>query len=190
MYAGIGFRIRPQITQIRADVFETTHFRSPASENRRNLWTVSPNTARSYHARMDRILPAERSRVMAAVPSRQTSLERVFAAALRLAGLPGFGLNARDVEGRPDIVFRRSKVAVFVDACFWHACRWHCRRPGSNREYWDWKMDRNRRRDRAVNAALRAEGWRVVRVWEHQLADPPKLARAIARVREAIETRQ
>ncbi|MEO6060613.1 MAG: very short patch repair endonuclease [Thermoflexales bacterium] len=135
---------------------------------------------------MDRVSPAERSRVMAAVPSQQTSLERTFAAVLRAAGLRGFGLNARGIQGRPDIVFRRAKVAVFVDACFWHACRWHCRRPASNREYWDWKMDRNRRRDRAVNSALRAEGWKVVRVWEHQLADPPKLARAIVRVREAM----
>ena len=110
---------------------------------------------------MDRVSKAERSRVMAAVPSRQTSIERAFAATLRAAGLRGFALNPADIEGRPDIVFRRAKVAVFVDACFWHACRWHCRRPASNRDYWDWKMARNRRRDRAVTAALRAQGWRV-----------------------------
>ncbi len=123
---------------------------------------------------------------MAAVPSRRTSLERAFAAALRAAGLRGFGMNAQDILGRPDIVFRRARVVVFVDSCFWHACRWHCRRPASNTEYWAWKMARNKARDRSVNRALREQGWSVVRVWEHQLDNPARLARAIERVRAAF----
>ena len=83
-------------------------------------------------------------------------------------------------------VVRRARVAIFVDSCFWHACPWHCRRPSSNTAYWTAKMARNRARDRAVNRALRGLGWRVVRVWEHQLADPGRLERAVARVCAAL----
>ena len=76
------------------------------------------------------------------------------------APLPG-------VRCRPDIVFTRAKVAVFVDGCFWHGCPEHGTRPRANREYWDDKIARNRARDRRNNAAFEAAGWRVMRFWEH-----------------------
>jgi DNA mismatch endonuclease (patch repair protein) len=65
---------------------------------------------------------------------------------------------------------------VFVDGCFWHGCPQCYRRPASNRKYWDEKVQRNRARDRAVVRALRAEGWKVVRIWEHQLAHSRRVA--------------
>ena len=68
---------------------------------------------------------------------------------------------------RPDVVFRRRRVAVFVDGCFWHSCPVHGNRPIHNNTYWDAKFERNSRRDRRVNECLSELGWRVVRIWEH-----------------------
>lgn len=70
---------------------------------------------------------------------------------------------------RPDFVFRREKVAVFVDGCFWHRCPLHCQMPENNREFWEQKLSRNVERDRLVDRELRKAGWRVWRVWEHSL---------------------
>lgn len=71
------------------------------------------------------------------------------------------------VAVRPDIVFTRSGVAVFVDGCFWHSCPLHQHIPTSNRAYWVPKLQANVDRDRRVDTALVACGWSVVRVWEH-----------------------
>lgn len=68
---------------------------------------------------------------------------------------------------RPDLVFSRRRVAVFVDGCYWHACAEHGRRPSDPTGYWAAKLEANVARDARVNEALRAAGWRVVRVWEH-----------------------
>jgi DNA mismatch endonuclease, patch repair protein len=69
---------------------------------------------------------------------------------------------------RPDIVFTRKRVAVFVDGCFWHCCPEHFRAPSRNLSYWEPKLARNVERDRAQDAALAAVGWTVVRIWEHE----------------------
>ncbi|MFI0485632.1 very short patch repair endonuclease [Actinomadura sp. 9N215] len=84
---------------------------------------------------------------------------------------------------RPDIVFTARKVAVFVDGCFWHVCPEHGREPTSNEWYWTPKLRRNVERDRAADAALKAAGWRVVRLWEHE-----PLPAAIDAVVEAVGT--
>jgi DNA mismatch endonuclease (patch repair protein) len=67
-----------------------------------------------------------------------------------------------------DIVVRRARLAIFVDGCFWHGCPEHGVRPRSNADYWAKKIARNIARDGRNDAALRARGWRVVRVWEHE----------------------
>jgi len=69
---------------------------------------------------------------------------------------------------RPDIVFTRRRVAVFVDGCFWHRCPEHGTSPRSNSDYWRAKLDRNVARDRRVDATLGRAGWRSLRVWEHE----------------------
>jgi DNA mismatch endonuclease, patch repair protein len=68
---------------------------------------------------------------------------------------------------RPDVVFTRAKVAVFVDGCFWHSCPDHGTSPTRNADYWGPKLARNAERDREQTAALKAAGWTVVRIWEH-----------------------
>jgi DNA mismatch endonuclease, patch repair protein len=82
---------------------------------------------------------------------------------------------------RPDIAFTRLKVAVFVDGCFWHACPDHGSKPKNNEWYWSPKLLRNVERDRAADAALTADGWQVVRLWEHVPLDD-----AVAAVLEAL----
>ena len=83
---------------------------------------------------------------------------------------------------RPDIVFTRARVAVFVDGCFWHGCPEHGTRPRSNERYWTAKIEVNRRRDREQTTRLEQAGWRVVRIWEHE---PPD--RAAARIVDLLD---
>ena len=73
------------------------------------------------------------------------------------------------VFGKPDFVFRQQRLALFVDGCFWHACPKHSKLPANNRPFWKKKMAANQARDRRVNRTLRQGGWRVVRIWEHDL---------------------
>ena len=81
--------------------------------------------------------------------------------------------------GRPDFVFPDSRVALFVDGCFWHGCPKHYIKPKNNSAFWKRKLHANRARDRQVNRELRRKGWRVVRIWEHDLClkNPKWLAR-------------
>jgi len=81
--------------------------------------------------------------------------------------------------GRPDFTFPSARLVIFVDGCFWHGCKAHSKPPKTNCEYWNKKLLRNRERDRLVAAALRERGWRVLRVWEHELA--PKNERGCVR---------
>jgi DNA mismatch endonuclease (patch repair protein) len=72
---------------------------------------------------------------------------------------------------RADIVFTRRRLAVYLDGCFWHGCPDHYTRPVANREFWDEKVANNRARDVRTNEVLGAEGWAVVRFWEHESPD-------------------
>jgi len=123
---------------------------------------------------------------MRRVRSRDTSPELALRSALHRRGLR-YSLRRR-LPGSPDVIFTGAHVAVFVDGCFWHGCPEHCRRPSSNRAYWTAKIDRNMARDRRVDAELRASGWRVVRLWEHEVRASP--ARCAARVERIVRRRR
>jgi DNA mismatch endonuclease (patch repair protein) len=73
------------------------------------------------------------------------------------------------LPGTPDFVFPAARLAIFVDGCFWHGCPKHFRPPGRNAQFWLAKISANKRRDRRVDRELKDKGWRVVRIWEHQL---------------------
>lgn len=75
----------------------------------------------------------------------------------------------RKFKVRPDFVFPKLKLAVFVDGCFWHGCPKHGTQPKGNAAFWKKKFTRNVARDRLVTRALRRAGWRVLRIWEHTL---------------------
>lgn len=91
------------------------------------------------------------------------------------------------VFGKPDFVFVMHRIAVFVDGCFWHACPKHSNMPANNRPFWKKKLTANKARDLAVNKALRQAGWRVIRVWEHELTKHPQSC--VERIRKRLETR-
>lgn len=90
--------------------------------------------------------------------------------------LDGVGMPRR----RADVVFSRRQVAVFVDGCFWHACPDHATSPKANGGWWAAKLAGNVARDRETDAVLRAAGWTVVRIWEHE--DPIAAADAVESV--------
>jgi DNA mismatch endonuclease, patch repair protein len=85
------------------------------------------------------------------------------------------------VFGKPDFIFPASRLAIFVDGCFWHGCPTHGSIPVSNRLFWLRKIKRNCDRDRLVNRELRKTGWRVLRIWQHDLRKPALVARRIGR---------
>lgn len=91
------------------------------------------------------------------------------------------------LPGRPDFAFRPEKVALFVDGCFWHGCPLCYRAPTSNASFWAQKVARNRAHDKKIVLELRAAGWRVLRLWEHDLRQPNRAAARIRRVLRRAE---
>lgn len=83
---------------------------------------------------------------------------------------------------RPDVVFTRARIAVFVDGCFWHGCREHQVIPKANSDYWAPKLRRNIDRDRQVDETLMSSGWQVIRIWEHD-----DIEVAAARIETAVK---
>lgn len=126
----------------------------------------------------------KRSEVMRAIRSSgNQSTEIKLARLLRKNGLSGWRRGIR-LLGRPDFVFAKERVALFVDGCFWHKCPLHCTVPHNNQEFWNRKLERNVKRDRQVSRSLRAQGWFVVRVWEHELrsASTDRLVQRLCRL--------
>jgi DNA mismatch endonuclease (patch repair protein) len=99
----------------------------------------------------------------------------------RLAKITGWRRRSR-VFGKPDFVFPKSRVAIFVDGCFWHQCPTHGTIPAGNRTFWKAKLERNSRRDKLVARTLKASGWRVVRIWQHDLRDSKKVLKRLRKV--------
>lgn len=102
---------------------------------------------------------------------RNTKPELALRSCLHRAGMRyrvDLRVDGDGVRVRPDIVFTKVKVAVFVDGCFWHQCPNHRNVPAQNRDYWLPKLEANVRRDRRVDNALAGSGWHVERVWEHE----------------------
>ena len=95
--------------------------------------------------------------------------ELALAKLLRRHGITGWRRN-QPVFGKPDFVFRQVRLALFVDGCFWHGCPKHATKPANNRAFWRRKLSSNKTRDRLVTRTLRKTGWRVLRIWEHELA--------------------
>ena len=110
----------------------------------------------------------KRSQVMARIRSRgNAATELRLLRLLKTSDVTGWR-RGYPLAGKPDFVFRRLRLAVFVDGCFWHGCPRCYNEPKSNRVFWRRKIARNRERDLAVNRALRRAGWRVLRIWQHE----------------------
>jgi DNA mismatch endonuclease (patch repair protein) len=123
----------------------------------------------------------KRSEIMSQVRSRgnratEVRLVRVF----RKHRLVGWRRNIR-LFGNPDFVFPAERLAIFVDGCFWHSCPLHGSIPLNNRPFWKRKLARNRRRDILVSRELRKLGWRVIRIWQHELGNSDRVAGRVRR---------
>jgi DNA mismatch endonuclease (patch repair protein) len=124
---------------------------------------------------------AKRSQIMAAVRSRgNKATEMKLVKIFRDLRITGWRRNRR-LFGNPDFVFPKLKLAIFVDGCFWHGCHKHLRMPSDNRAYWLCKIKRNQTRDRATARALRNSGWRVLRIWEHELRFVARVAHRLTK---------
>lgn len=127
---------------------------------------------------------AKRSEVMSRIRGRgNKDTELALAKLLRAAGITGWRRHVA-LFGKPDFTFRKLRVVIFVDGCFWHACPKHATMPASNRAFWQKKLTGNQTRDRLVTRALQKDGWRVIRIWEHDLSTS---IRVLNRIRRAID---
>jgi DNA mismatch endonuclease (patch repair protein) len=131
---------------------------------------------------------------MQSVKGKGTRLEKRLFAMLAGMGLKGWKKNVGNLAGKPDVAFVSRRVAVFIDGCFWHGCP-YCRRklPQTNREYWKSKIKRNVALAKLHNQRLRRDGWTVIRVWEHEIANTARIKvrilRAVGRKEQGFEKR-
>jgi DNA mismatch endonuclease (patch repair protein) len=127
---------------------------------------------------------AKRSEVMSRIRGRgNKNTELVLMKLLRQNRIAGWRRNQK-VFGKPDFVFSKARLVIFVDGCFWHSCPKHSNKPKSNSSFWEKKLEANKARDRLVSRALRKAGWKVIRIWEHDLKDNSH--KVIARVTQAL----
>lgn len=127
---------------------------------------------------MDTVNKEVRSRIMSSVKSRGNgTTEMPLASSMRSLGVSGWRRHRRiripSGSVRPDFVFPRERLAIFVSGCFWHMCSRHCSIPKSNREFWEAKLLANRARDKRNNRELREVGWDVLTIWEHSVRRGP-----------------
>lgn len=170
-----------------------------APESRRSRLSAEPDdTARGIYPAVDagdrrgvtpRANPSsdQVSRRMQRQASRDTLPEMALRSALHALGLR-YRVHQRPIRGvrrEADVVFRRARVAVFVDGCFWHGCPNHASWPKANAAWWKEKIEANRRRDSDTDIRLASAGWLAVRVWEHEEADGAA-SRIAALVRERL----
>lgn len=131
--------------------------------------------------------PMTRSEIMGSVRTKNSGAEQALRSALHRSGLR-FRLHKRNEGIAVDIVFIQSKVAVFVDGCFWHGCPRHATFPKTNQGYWLPKLAENKLRDKKQSDRLRRAGWKVMRVWEHDCLPPAP--RVVDRIRIAVRERR
>lgn len=147
----------------------------------------------------DIVDPAKRSLMMSRIRGRgNLSTELALAAAFKRQSITGWrrhlllkpiavkddgssSKKAYRITVRPDFIFRRGKLAIFVDGCFWHGCPLHSKLPTTNAEFWANKISGNIERDKRATKALQSAGWQVIRLWEHELTSPDDVARRVAR---------
>ena len=121
----------------------------------------------------------KRSEVMSRIRGKgNKATELAMIRILRTHHISGWRRN-QPILGKPDFVFRKQHLALFVDGCFWHCCPEHSKIPESNREFWEKKLQKNKERDQYVSEQLGIMGWKVERIWEHELINPSDVAAKI-----------
>jgi len=118
--------------------------------------------------KMDNLTKEQRRKNMQHIRSTDTAPERAIMESLKNRRIY-FAAHVSKIIGKPDIVFRRKKVVIFIDSDFWHGHPKRCIMPKTNPSYWKKKIEGNRKRDKFVNAELKNNGWTVVRLWEYNI---------------------
>lgn len=131
----------------------------------------------------DVLTPQQRSYNMSRIKSRETGPEIRLRKLLFAKGIRGYRTNY-GIPGRPDIVFTRLKIAVFIDGCFWHKCPKCFKKPATRSKFWMDKINSNVKRDREVNEILKKAGWKVIRLWEHEINETP--AKAVDKIAKIL----
>ena len=132
----------------------------------------------------------KRSQVMSRILGRgNRDTEVALAQLLRAAGITGWRRH-QAIFGKPDFVFYHQRIALFVDGCFWHCCPVprHSPVPKTRRAWWKAKLDRNKARDREVNRELKRSGWKVLRIWEHEIRHGCRVIKRILRALESCKS--
>lgn len=128
---------------------------------------------------------AKRSEVMSRIRGRgNRDTELALAKLFRAHRITGWRRH-QAMFGKPDFVFSKLKLTIFVDGCFWHGCPKHGTQPATRRAFWENKFARNKTRDRLVNRTLRQRGWKILRIWQHELTRRNE-ARLLARLLRAL----
>lgn len=133
----------------------------------------------------DKLTVRERSRRMSLIRSKSTIFEQNLIAVLKKQTRKTFITNDVSILGKPDIVFKKRRVCVFSDSNFWHGWQYPRWKHLLKNDFWREKIERNRARDRKVTQKLRAKGWVVLRLWEHQLKKDQSVC--VKRVMEALK---
>lgn len=115
----------------------------------------------------DNLTKEQRSFCMSKVKGKNTAPELILKDRIE-----GFQYQPKNIFGRPDFINWMDKIIIFVDGCFWHKCSRHFKEPKSNKNYWIPKIEKNVVRDREVDLIYRIAGWRIIRIWEHELKSP------------------
>ena len=130
---------------------------------------------------VDVLTPKQRAFCMSRIRSSNTSPEMMLRKCIFRAGLR-YRVKSKLI-GKPDIVFPKEKVVVFIDGCFWHGCTLHSKPPSTNQDYWRNKIAMNITRDSKITKELEATGWAVIRLWEHDVkADVDKCKQNVINV--------
>jgi len=121
---------------------------------------------------MDVLSEDQRKLNMSRIRGKNTSPEIKIRKILWSQGIRGYRIHY-NLPGKPDIVFTRQKVVIFIDGCFWHKCPICFQEPETRREFWMKKINSNVERDKKTTYHLEKEGWRVMRFWEHDVRKNP-----------------
>lgn len=117
----------------------------------------------------DNLTKKNRSILMSKIRSKNTKFEKKFIAVLSKETRKKFKTNVSSIKGKPDIVFEKDKICVFLDSDFWHGWQYPRWKHLLKNNFWREKIENNRKRDKKTTVYLRKQGWNVIRIWEHQL---------------------
>jgi DNA mismatch endonuclease, patch repair protein len=137
----------------------------------RNTDLISDKTESDYMT--DVLTPDQRKLNMSRIRGKDTSPELIIRKLLFLNGIRGYRVHYK-LPGKPDIVFTKKHLAIFIDGCFWHKCPFDFKEPETRKEFWMNKINSNVLRDQAVAEILKSSGWTVLRIWEHEVKENPE----------------